>query len=201
LPWGGSWNDYHFYNRVHFSHPAYAVPSCAGAQPSTFSVGYAYGWVWNAVYYQKLISEQYGYDVNGNPVCNAYDTTITVLPPGALTVRIYRSSTGWWNIDAWTGQWTRVNTFSTPWNVAAEIEAGQELWSRNGTLGNIRLPVNFVHKAQIAGTNQSFEPWHDYALNTSLSGISNSPTFLAGPLQLMDLMGNDYTSMASHAND
>ena len=149
----------------------------------------------NNGYYNRIFTEMYGPNASGTMICNAYDSGINVSGPGALTIHIYRSSSNWL-IDVWLGYWARANTFNTAWGVAPEMDAGQELWAGNGDFTPVSVPVNFVHKIEIAGTSNSLRPWSDAVLVAPLKGITHDIS--QSPLQIMDLFPGDFTSEASH---
>lgn len=123
---------------------------------------------------------------------------MTVLPPGNLTFRIQRVGSTW-IADIWTGTWSGIGLVSTTWNVAAEIEAGQEILAVNGDLNTINAPVNLIQKIKVGGTGNSNRPWSNLSLVAPLQGTSlylpaGNPT----PLKVMDGSLEDFTSMSSH---
>lgn len=187
------WFVNHLYNRIHFASST-SSSSCGTETSSTFSVGYAYGFVSGVVYYGRLVSEQFdGF------YCRIDDSGINVSGPGALTYHIYRdNANNRWVGAVWLGQWVeQLSTTVFPWSIANNINAGQELWSQNGTFA-ITVPINFLHKAEIEGTSNSMRPWSDEVLVSPLRYQTSLAYRPVNALHIMDLYPGDFTSMATY---
>ncbi len=98
----------------------------------------------------------------------------------------------------WLGQWVeQLSTTVFPWSIANNINAGQELWSQNGTFA-ITVPINFLHKAEIEGTSNSMRPWSDEVLVSPLRYQTSLAYRPVNALHIMDLYPGDFTSMATY---
>lgn len=194
---GETWNTHHYVNRVHVVHPSYTVTCNGETDQQTASIVLAYGNVGGVVWSNRLLTEKYIVDRSNYTICLVIDSGITVNPPGALFVDIYWSSlSNEWVLRTWLGQWVVLDYGSTNWSVAASVNVGQELWASDpAKIGSINVPVNFVHKLTIEGTDASQRPWHDNVLPSQLSGHSRS--IADQPFHVMDLSGSDFTSISS----
>lgn len=189
---GESWNDHYFVNGIKFSHPAFPN-ACSGSE--FFSVGVAYGTIEGQLVDKRIVVRE---GINGQ--CRLRITPYIVEPPGAITLRIARSM-GDWKVSIWTGKWEVVATYQTTWAVAAEVDAGQERWSRDaGRLNRVNVPLSFIHNLTVAGTsNVSSMPWSNLALVPPLSGAANS-TVISPLFHSMDGVADDFTAISTCVN-
>lgn len=188
-----SWSNYRFYNRVHFTHPSYSVTCSGSSGYESVSIGYIHGGGFNNTFSNRLISQAFV-----GTSCVTYDSGISTSGPGTLAFRVYRNGSTW-ALETWTGSWTRLLSATTSWSVAAEIDAGQELWRSGATtsFAPVRVPLNMVNKIRLIGTsNTILTSWHDAALKTPLQGITRARR--EAPLNVADAFGGDWTATSSY---
>ena len=202
LPEGKSWNDYHYFNRIHVVNEGerdVICPISSGINytgPEHIAVGFAKGLFGTTIYHNELIVEKYYRDVTnyGKVKCEIVGTGRIHNDPSAIFYGIHRSGNVW-QVTAWFGDWVDVATVHTTWRVAPSVVYGQEIWARNGDKHNVLAPLNFIHHVNIKGNNNVLGPWHDTYLQTPLKGRSES--IPEAPFSVTDLARDDRTSISS----
>jgi hypothetical protein len=194
---GESWNNYHFYNRIHVAHPWYSSP-CSGFPFETISTGIAYGTVNGIQFDNQAILER----VTSGVACNNITSWLanTESPPGALMFRLrWDSSISKWRSEIWRGWgWETVDSAPASWTQSPRNSAGQEIWAANSNnFGKIHNPeVSFIHRIDVDSPLMSWRPWFNGILPSQLQGRSTA--IADSPFRVMDLLGGDYTAISSH---
>jgi hypothetical protein len=189
---GQSWNDYHFYNRFHVANRFRPSQNCGGYE--TMSLGVVKGTLGGINYNREIITERL---VSAG--CLVHPTGITTTGPGALYMYIRNlPNTTTWEAYVWLGQWVQVDSYNMGWSASTYTEYGQEIWARNGTLANITVPVNFIHKAQVGTTLNTVGPYYDSVLPSLIAGQTTTQT--NWPFHGLDNIYGDYTSISSCTN-
>jgi hypothetical protein len=79
------------------------------------------------------------------------------------------------------------------------IAAGHHIFAVNDDEQNVRVPVSFVTRLHIAGTNNSLKPWHTSVLSSPLN--SGSSVFSESPFVIRDGgLNSDFTALVVTAN-
>lgn len=197
LPPSETFSNYHLYNRVHFNYPSSIVRCNAMDVPEYISAGVGYGNFGDGgnIYRNVIIVA-----AATHASCRLNITGVTVSPPLATTIHIYRDSGAWVVRVFKNGVFMEVDRIPTRWNVATEMEAGQEIFARNaGEKQFLVSPVNYVHKHLVAGTNNSLRPFSDvYSFAEPLFGETR--VIVEEPFSAIDLLGGDFTSMTTTVN-
>lgn len=194
----GQWTDYHYYNRAHFTHLAYASP-CTNVPYETFSWGIAKGKVgvgtnWDG----ELIVEKFFNEPDGTDVCQIVETGFLPEEPGAILTYVALAG-GWWEIRYWhAGAWQLADTFQTRWTVAPNVDYGQEIWAANGDKDKVLAPLNLTHKVELMGTDTPQRPWHENLLGQPLR--NRQKWKYDGPFHVLDATGS-YVDIASCVRD
>lgn len=191
---GESWNNYHFYNRMHVAHPFYPSP-CAGFPFETISTGIGYGPIYTGTFWNHAVMERVVRKPDGTIVCDILSTAQTFDPPGALMFRLYWDGSNWKAV-IWLGFWQTIGSVPTRWSQSPRNSVGQEIWAANqNNFGNIHIEVSFIHRIDVQSPQMSTRPWYEGILPAELQGRS---WFIADqPFHVMDLLGGDYTAISS----
>ena len=161
----------------------------------TFSAGVANGKFVSGLYDNDVIVEEKYIDpFTGNPVCREFSTGIIPEEAVALMYHVQRVGATWYT-DVWLGLWANIGFASTSWGFSPNAEYGQEIWARFGDTQNVIAPLNFGHKAVISSPGTAVVPWHDSVVSIDLK--NRTETTADSPFHVMDLIGGDYTSIAS----
>jgi hypothetical protein len=199
-----SWDDYHYYNRVHFTYPGSVITCPSGYKTEeTISVGIAKGRIIDEIYDNEVIVEKYYRHPVRGVICEASGTGIFPDDPSALLFRIDWVEDddidswlgGAWEIYVWFDGGRDLALVPTSWDVASSVTYGQELWARNNDLHNVIAPLNFAHHVVIGGAGNPTGPWHEAYLKSPLRGRSD--TRADPPFSVTDLAGDDRTSISS----
>lgn len=202
---GNSWNDYHYFNKIHLAHPGKKITCPNGHITGEFiAVGFAKGVFVNGTYNNEIIIEQYYRHPTLGVVCEDKGTGLFPNDPSALLFDLYWDDDvddiiswhgGAWQIRVWLGYWKDLATIPTSWSLAPSPEYGQEIVARYADTKSVIAPLNIGHKAQIQGVAFGFGPWHHAYIPAGFDSRSNSRT--DAPFSVTDLYGGDYTSIAS----
>ena len=194
-----SWNDYHYFNRLHVKNPRSRIICPVSSRinytgPEFLTVGIATGLFGDTVYGNHIIVKKYYKDVKnyGRTKCEITKHRIH-NDHTAILFKIHQNSNVW-KFDAWFGEWKTLDSAHTTWRVAPSAAYGQEIWARNKDLHNVIAPLNFIHKVAIMGEEKN-GPWHENFLESSLK--MRSQWFAESPFSVTDLVGHDYTSISS----
>ena len=134
----GSWKYYHYFNRMHFAHPARIVTCDNGSRfPEFIGVGIAKGrFADRTDFDNEVIVEAYYYETTATgtkAVCQNFHTRITPVDSSALTFRAYWDAnatstqsygSGAWKIDIWQGRWNNLGLIPTIWDIAPAVGYG-----------------------------------------------------------------------------
>ncbi len=139
-----SWENYHYYNRVHVGHPGKPM-NCPDGTPTYefISVGFAKGQFVRNTFDNEIIIEAF-YHAPASPdgltpaqtLCQEIRTGIKAVDSTALTFKVHWSSdygmgghwlNGAWHVDVWRGRWDNLGDTS---HFMGSI-ADRRVWSGN----------------------------------------------------------------------
>lgn len=136
--------------------------------------------------------------------CYGFTTYLTIAPTAAPYIEIYKdadngANSSFWTARIWTGNWTYIFTHvAMPWGYSADtIVSGQMIHAKNSDWTSMSVPMNFVHKLELQkyGSGQPRISWHNASLPSPLNG--KTTVIADNVFNVMDIVGNDYTSIAS----
>lgn len=195
IPSGHNWNNYHFYNRMHVANRFEYSSNCGGYV--SMSAGIAKGNIGGTVFNNELITERLL-----SSGCLVHSTGLIFQPPGAVYILMHADpGTTLWRVLVWLGQWVQVDNYNMGFTSSTWTEHGQEIRAASGAsaLGNVTLPLSFTHKVRVkSAVTGNYYPWNDLVLPWPLVG--NTTSQADWPFHVLDLVGGDYTSMASCTN-